>query len=151
MQIAVSPIANEHHASMLWCLSVFTLTLHFHVESDWDLEDILNGKFDTTHAEPTMHIIKGVIIIRAGFPWWFSGKETACQCRRCRFNLWVRKIPRRRDWLPTPAFLPGKSHGQRSLVGYSPWGCKRAGHNLTTKQQQQNGFNDNETTSLEHD
>ena len=31
--------------------------------------------------------------------------------------------------------LPGKSHGQRSLVGYSPWGCKRAGHDLVTKQQ----------------
>ena len=37
---------------------------------------------------------------------------------------------------PTPVFLPGKSHGQRSLMGYSPWGCKRAGHELVTKQQQ---------------
>ena len=35
-----------------------------------------------------------------------------------------RKIPWRREWLPTPVFLPGKSHGQRSLVGYSPWGHK---------------------------
>lgn len=52
---------------MLGCLSVFTLTSHFHVESDWDLEDILNGKFDTTHAEPTMARIKGVIL-RAEFP-----------------------------------------------------------------------------------
>ena len=38
---------------------------------------------------------------------------------------------------PTPVFLPGKSHGQRSLTGYSPWGCKRASHNLAIKQQQQ--------------
>ena len=37
-------------------------------------------------------------------------------------------------WQPTPAFLPGKSHGQRSLAGYSPWGRKRVGHNLVTKQ-----------------
>ena len=37
---------------------------------------------------------------------------------------WVRKIPWRREWLPTPVFLPGEFHGQRSLVGYSPWGCK---------------------------
>ena len=37
------------------------------------------------------------------------------------FNPWVRKIPWRREWQPTPVFLPGKSHGQRSLVGYSPW------------------------------
>ena len=38
---------------------------------------------------------------------------------------------------PTPIFLPGKSHGQRSPVGYSPWGCKRVGRDLATKQQQQ--------------
>ena len=40
---------------------------------------------------------------------------------------WVRKIPWRRKWQPTPAFLPGKSHGQRSLADYSPWGCKELG------------------------
>jgi len=58
---------------------------------------------------------------------WLSGKESACQCRRHRrhrFNPWVRKISWRRKWQPTPVFLPGKSHGQRSLVGYSPWGLK---------------------------
>ena len=60
-------------------------------------------------------------------PRWLRGKESACQCRRprrCRLNPWVRKIPWRRKWPPTPVSLPGKSHGQRSLVGYSPWGCK---------------------------
>ena len=40
------------------------------------------------------------------------------------FNPWVRKIPWRRKWQPTPVFLPGKSYRQRSLVGYSPWGYK---------------------------
>ena len=40
------------------------------------------------------------------------------------FHPWVRKIPWRRNWQPTPVLLPGKFHGQRSLVGYSPWGCK---------------------------
>ena len=40
------------------------------------------------------------------------------------FNPWVRKILWRRKWQPTPVFLPGKSHGQRNLVGYSPWDCK---------------------------
>ena len=34
------------------------------------------------------------------------------------------RVPWRREWLPTPIFLPGESHGKRSLVGYSPWGCK---------------------------
>ena len=57
------------------------------------------------------------------------------QCRRHGFDSWVGKIPWRRKWQPTPVFLPGESHGQRSLVGYSPWGCKRAGHDLATQQQ----------------
>ena len=48
--------------------------------------------------------------------------------------------PWRRKWLPTPVFLPGKFHGQRSLVGYSPWSCKRVGHDLVTKQQLQQIF-----------
>ena len=46
-------------------------------------------------------------------------------CRRHKrhwFDPWVRKIPWRRKWQPTPLFLPGEFHGQRSLVGYSPWG-----------------------------
>ena len=71
------------------------------------------------------------------FPWWLSGKESTCQYRKCRFDPWVGKIPWRREWQPTPVFLPGKSHGQRSLAGYSQWGCKRVRHHLGTKQQQQ--------------
>ena len=55
-----------------------------------------------------------------------SGKEPTCQCRRCRFSPWVGKIPWRRKWQPTPMFLPGEFHGQRSLVGYSPWGHKES-------------------------
>ena len=60
-------------------------------------------------------------------PRWFSGKESACQCRRCKrcgFDPWVRKKSWRKKWQPTPVFLPGKFHGQRSLVGYSPWSHK---------------------------
>ena len=60
-----------------------------------------------------------------GFPDGARGKESACQCRRCkrcRFDSWVRKSPWRRTWQPTPVFLPGESHGQRSLAaGHSPW------------------------------
>ena len=43
-----------------------------------------------------------------------------------RFDPRVGKIPWRREWQPTPEFLPGKSHGQRSLVGYNPWGHKES-------------------------
>ena len=46
--------------------------------------------------------------------------------RRCRFDPWVRKIPWRRKWQPTPVFLPGKFYGQRSLAGYSPWGHRKS-------------------------
>ena len=56
-------------------------------------------------------------IITTGFPGGTSGKELACQCRKCAFDPWVRKIPWRRAWQPTPLFLSGESHGQRSLVG----------------------------------
>ena len=65
-----------------------------------------------------------------GSPRWCSGKELACQFRRCkrhRFNPWVRKIPWSRKWQPTAVFLPGKPHGQSSRVGYSPWGRKESG------------------------
>ena len=67
---------------------------------------------------------------KKGFPGGTSGKEPGCQCRRlkrCGFDPWVRKIPWRRAWQPIPVFLPEESHGQRSLVGYSPWG-HRVGH-----------------------
>ena len=60
-------------------------------------------------------------------PWWLSGRESTCQFRRHRFDPWVGKIPWRRKWQPILVFLPGKSHGQRSLAGYSLWGC-RVGH-----------------------
>ena len=70
-----------------------------------------------------------------GLPWWLSGKEPPCQCRRCGFNPWVRKVPWRRKWQPPPIFLPGKSHGQRSLVRYSSRGHKRVGYDVEAKQQ----------------
>jgi len=53
-------------------------------------------------------------------PRWLRGKELACRCRRREFDPWVGKIRWRRKWQPTPVFLPGKSHGQRHLAGYSP-------------------------------
>ena len=70
-----------------------------------------------------------------GLLWWLSGKESTCQCRRLWFDPWVGKILWWRKWQLTPVFLPGKSLGQRSLVGYSPWDHKRVRHNLTIKQQ----------------
>ena len=57
---------------------------------------------------------------------WVMNPSAMQENRRCGFNLWVGKIPWRRAWQPTPVFLLGESLGQRSLVGYSPWGCKES-------------------------
>ena len=59
-----------------------------------------------------------------GFPRRLSSKESTCQCMRHGFNAWVKDIPWRRKWQPTTVVLSGKSHGQRSLEGYSSWGHK---------------------------
>ena len=64
-----------------------------------------------------------------GFPGGTGGKEPAYRCRRYKrygFDPWVGKIPWRRAWQPTPVFLPGESHEQRNLAGYSPWGHKES-------------------------
>ena len=83
--------------------------------------------FSHVNALLNFCLIFPLISLMSVFSGGSSGKESACQCRshrRCRFDLWVRKIPWRRKWQPTPVFLPGKSHRQRSLAGYNPWGCK---------------------------
>jgi len=64
-----------------------------------------------------------------GFPGDSDSKEPTCQCRshkRPGFKPRVAKIPWRREWLPTPIFLPGEFHGQRSLMGYNPCGLKES-------------------------
>ena len=61
-----------------------------------------------------------------GFPGGSDSKSVCLQCGRPRFDPWVRKIPWRRKWQPTPVRFPGKLHGWRSLVGHSPWSCKES-------------------------
>ena len=74
------------------------------------------------------------------FPDGSASKESprnAGGTSRHRFDPWVKKIPCRRKCQPTPVFLPGKSYGQSSLAGYSPWGCKESDmpEQLSTKHQ----------------
>ena len=83
--------------------------------------------------QPTLLIMRNWILSQylytEGLLRWLSNKESAYQYKRhkrCGFNSWVRKIPWRRKWQPTPVFSPGKFHGQKSLGGYSPWGCKES-------------------------
>ena len=83
------------------------------------LSFVLHGSF------PVAVCFTGGCVYVWGFPGGTGGKEPTCQCKkheRCGFNPWVRKIPRRRAWQPTPVFSPGEPHGQRSLTGYTPWG-----------------------------
>ena len=84
-----------------------------------------------------------LLILKLGLPWWFSGKESTCQCRRHRFDSWVGKIPWIRKWQSTPVSLPGKSHKHRTLMGCSPWSHKKVRYNLATKQQQLHKLNTN--------
>ena len=60
--------------------------------------------------------------VPGGLRWW----RICLQCRRLGLDPWVGKIPWRRKWQSSAVFLSGKSHGQRSLVGYSPWGHKES-------------------------
>ena len=79
-------------------------------------------------------LIERLLVFKApmelgGLPRWCAGKESACQFRRHKrheFDTWVGKIPWGRKWQPTPLFLPGKFHGQKSLGAYSPWGHKES-------------------------
>ena len=70
---------------------------------------------------PCGSVVKNVLGMQETWV-WFVGQE----------DLWKRK------WQPIPVFLPGNSHGQRSLAGHSPWGHKRVKHNLAIKQQLSN-------------
>ena len=115
----------------------FLLTLHtwriYIIYSDHFLADRYKafcskpGHYDS-FQERKVNCLKGL-------PWWLSGKESAWQCRRHGFNPWVGKMSWRRKWQPTPVFFPGKSHGQKSLASYSPWGHKIVGYSPMTKQQ----------------
>ena len=88
----------------------------------------LLGSFPPTPLEPNLYL--------ESFPGGASGKEPACQCRRHKrrgFDPCI-EITWNRAWLPTPVFLPWESHGQKSLAGYSPWGCKESDKTEVTQQ-----------------
>ena len=86
-----------------------------------------------------------------GFPGGPSGEEPACQYRRFKrhgFDPWVRKILCRRAWQPIPVFLPGESHGPRSLGGYGPWGCTEADTTKVAEHTQPNWYKQQMTAKV---
>ena len=100
---------------------------------DWTRVSCIVGRHFTVWATREVLKVLGSAILGFRLPRWLSGKKIRLLTQKHRLNLWVGKIPRRRKWQPTPVFLPGKSHGWKSLAGYSPWGCKRVGQGFVTK------------------
>ena len=89
------------------------------------------GPFSPHSLQHLLFVEFCFFLLMTRLPRWSSSTESACQCRRCKrdvFDPWVGKIPWSRKWQPAPG-LPGKFHGRRSLVGYSPWGHKWVRHN----------------------
>ena len=88
--------------------------------------------FLSLSLKPNHHFIPLIVgIIICGYflswfvylgSWWLRWQRIYLQCGRPGFDPWVRKIPWRRERLPTPVFLLGELHGQRNLVGYGPRG-----------------------------
>ena len=100
--------------------NIYTFFL-FLITSARNFQTMWNKSSDSVHYFSTPYLW--------GWPSQVAqGKESksVCQCRRHRFDPWVRKIPWGRKWQPIPVFLGGKFHGQRSLEGWSPWGRKES-------------------------
>ena len=92
-------------------------------KSHWLFKAFLHTYFYIIFSSCFLALTLFLLYLLLGFPGGASGKEPACQGRRLKrswFDPWVRKIPWRRTQQPTPAFLPGKSYGQRSPESYSP-------------------------------
>ena len=108
---------------------------HFPERHEHYFSKIYNVKFNVNYFVRISLIFQVVFSIQ----WWIclisflsAEKIIILQCLRPGFDFWVGKIPWRWKWQPTPVFLPGESHGQKSLTGYSPW-VTRARHDLATK------------------
>ena len=118
----------------LWSLLVIRHPHHSHRENSQEQKSKLNSSVMNLHTRvgdisPCSKGNSQSYRSKIGLPGWLSGKECACQCRKLRrwgFDPWIRKIPWRSKWEPSPIFLPGKSHGQKSQEGYSPWGLKES-------------------------
>ena len=118
----VSRTKNFPHPPVPWIPQLWLLSRIWHfLQKFLCVCSIPNSDTESLSCSPPkQNRDKNLGLINLGFPDGASGKEHTCQCRRHKrsgFDPSVGKIPWRRAWLPTPVFLPGKSHGQRSLVG----------------------------------
>ena len=101
-----------------------------------------------------LHLLVIVSLLLLRLPWWLSGRRSICKCRKHRrhgFNLWVRKTPGGGNGIHT-SILPGKTHGQRFMAGYSPWGYKEpdsAEHTQSVLSQSKNRGRNRKGISVE--
>ena len=96
-----------------------------------------NGTVTSEKSLAVLQKVKHNYQVTQSFPHGSDSKRICPQRRRPGFDPWAGKIPWKRKWLPSPVFWPEKSHGQRSLVGYSPWG-QRVRHDLATEHHANN-------------
>ena len=141
---------EEHLLLTLWGqhdldITAKDITMKENYENIWKNLQMNNQKTRWNKQKKTLtswiqNHSKSVMSHDKGLPRQLSGKESACQCKRHRFNPWVGKIPWRRIWQPTAVFCCGEFHGQRSLVGYSPWDHKESDMTEATEHKQQKTY-----------
>ena len=119
----------------LWALLIFHFWYLWHWILIWRQNSLISKH--TSYSENSMEDIYGTLFSYLfGNSWWLGtiflitesivsrGFPGGTVVKNLPANPWVRKIPWSRKWQPTSVFMPGKFHGQRSLVDYSSWSCK---------------------------
>ena len=117
-----SPASTTRKREMMFALDAWKDTQRTQMTTLKTFVVTLNSKacISTVGSKKILLQFMTVSCLHFALRWW----RVCLQCVRPEFNPWVRNIPWRGEWLPTPVLLPEKFRGWRSLVGYSPWGCK---------------------------
>ena len=119
----LNPKQTMSHDSLSTCQQVHALPLL--CDSGMHLRFVHSGHFGRGEEAPFSTRSLPYSTLARKLPRWL-GDKSSWQCRGLRFDPWLGKLPWRRKWQLTAIFLPGGSHGQRSLVGYNPQGCKES-------------------------
>ena len=124
MSITQTQIRRSHPPKWVWLLTSFLELLLNFMQLSTEFSFIF-AIINFTNQGLCLIFLLAKFKDKKGLPQWLSRERIHLQCRRhrrCMFNPWVRRISWRRKWQPTLVFLPGKSHGQRNLAGYTPMG-----------------------------
>ena len=122
LQIGLQAFLRE----LLWCHGALLLLPVWKVKRPRLLTLAQQRLFYQTQGNQDLPIIISEGSKLLAKTWWLRQWSICLQCGKPGFSPWVGKIPWRRKWQPTPVLLPGKFRGWRSLLGFSPWGCKES-------------------------